>query len=316
MSAWVSWELFGLLILLLVAAMLNGAESAYFSLGRLRLRRLSESTKGPDRLAFHIDRPHDLLVTLLVGITLIDIGASALAAFVGEPVGGSSTGAAVPRSEYWRTVREICDRHEVLWVADEVLVGAGRTGTWSALEPYRATPDFQVLGKGLSGGYAPLAAVAAPRRILDVLAAGSAAVLHAQTFVHSPAICAAGTAAIRYLRQHDLLARCREMGQRLHEKLNALRGCPPVGDIRGRGLLAGIEFVADVESRAPFPRDKRFAERFAAAAERAGLMVWPSTGHADGVNGDLALLAPPFVITEPELDEIVARLRLALEAVT
>ena len=247
---------------------------------------------------------------------LLRLGPGNVAAFVGEPVGGSSSGAAVPRSEYWRTVREICDRHEVLWVADEVLVGAGRTGTWSALEPYRATPDFQVLGKGLSGGYAPLAAVAAPRRILDVLAAGSAAVLHAQTFVHSPAICAAGTAAIRYLRQHDLLARCREMGQRLHEKLNALRGCPPVGDIRGRGLLAGIEFVADVESRAPFPRDKRFAERFAAAAERAGLMVWPSTGHADGVNGDLALLAPPFVITEPELDEIVARLRLALEAVT
>lgn len=242
------------------------------------------------------------------------LGPENVAAFIGEPIGGSSTGAAVPRPEYWKTIREICDRHQVLWIADEILVGSGRTGTWSALEPYGAVPDLQVFGKGISGGYAPLAAVAAPRRIVDVLAQ-SRAVLHAQTFIHSPVICAAGTAAIRYLRRHDLLARCREMGGRLHEKLATLRGASCVGDIRGRGLLAGIEFVADQESRAPFPREKRFAERFTAAAERAGLMVWPNTGHADGTNGDLVMLAPPFVITEPEIDQIVERLQTALESV-
>lgn len=246
---------------------------------------------------------------------ILRLGAENVAAFIAEPVGGSSTGAAVPRADYWKTVREICTRHEVLWIADEVLVGAGRTGTWSALEPYGAVPDLQVMGKGLSGGYAPLAAVAIPRRIGDAIAAGSAGVLHAQTFVHAPAICAAGIAAIRYLRRHDLLARCRAMGEALHRKLAALRALPVVGDVRGRGLLAGIEFVEDQATRAPFPRAKRFAERFTAAAERAGLLVWPNTGHADGVNGDLAMLAPPFVITEPEMDQMVERFQQALEAV-
>jgi len=244
---------------------------------------------------------------------LLRLGPENVAAFIAEPVGGSSTGAAVPRDDYWRTIREICDRHEVLWIADEVLVGAGRTGTWSALEPYGAVPDIQVLGKGISGGYAPLAAVAAPRRIADVLAAGSTALLHAQTYVHSPAMCAAGAAAITYLRRHGLLARCAAMGRVLHERLQALRGLPYVGDVRGRGLLAGIEFVEDVESRSPFLREQRFAERFTQAAERAGLMVWPNTGQADGVNGDLVMLAPPFTISEAEIDEIVRRFRSALE---
>jgi adenosylmethionine-8-amino-7-oxononanoate aminotransferase len=246
---------------------------------------------------------------------ILQIGAENVAAFIGEPVGGSSTGAAVPRDDYWRTIRDICDRHEVLWISDEVLVGAGRTGTWSALEPYAAVPDIQVMGKGISGGYAPLASVAAPRRILDVLARGTKALLHAQTFTHTPMICAAGLAAVRYVKRHDLVARSACMGEVLHRKLEALRGLPFVGDIRGRGLLAGIEFVENVETRAPFPRAMRFAERFTAAAQRAGLMVWPNTGHADGVNGDLVVLAPPFIISEPEIDEIVTRFRSALEEV-
>ena len=246
---------------------------------------------------------------------ILRIGADQVAAFIAEPVGGSSTGGDVPRADYWRTVREICDRHEVLWIADEVLVGAGRTGTWSALEPYAVVPDLQVLGKGLSGGYAPLAAVAVPRRIADVIAAGSQAVLHAQTYSHTPMMCSAGVAAVRYIKAHDLVTRCARMGEVLHRKLAVLRCLPHVGDIRGRGLLAGIEFVEDRESRAPFPREKRFAERFTRAAERAGLMVWPNTGHADGVNGDLVVLAPPFIISETEMDEIVTRFQAALESV-
>jgi adenosylmethionine-8-amino-7-oxononanoate aminotransferase len=218
----------------------------------------------------------------------------------------------VPRDDYWRTIREICDRHEVLWIADEILVGAGRTGTWSALEPYAAVPDIQVMGKGVSGGYAPLAVVAAPRRIVDVLARGSGALLHAQTFSHSPAMCAAGLAAVRLLRRHGLVARGAAMGTILHQRLGALRELPHVGDVRGRGLLAGIEFVADKVTRAPFPRGERFTERFQAAAERQGLMVWPNTGHADGTNGDLVMLAPPYIVSEAEIDEIVSRFIAAL----
>jgi adenosylmethionine-8-amino-7-oxononanoate aminotransferase len=193
-----------------------------------------------------------------------------------------------------------------------VLVGAGRTGTWSALEPYAAVPDIQVMGKGVSGGYAPLAVVAAPRRITDVLAHGSRALLHAQTFTHSPAMCAAGLAAVRYIRQHGLVARAASMGRVLHQKLERLRELPHVRDVRGRGMLAGVEFVADKASRIPFPRGERFTERFQAAAEEQGLMVWPNTGHADGVNGDLVLLAPPYLISESEIDEIVTRFTRAV----
>jgi adenosylmethionine-8-amino-7-oxononanoate aminotransferase len=193
----------------------------------------------------------------------------------------------------------------VLLIADEVLTGAGRTGTWSALEPYGVVPDLMTLGKGISGGYAPLSAVVAPRRLVDVLAAGSGALLHAQTFSHHPVLCAAGVATLRYLRHHKLVERCAEIAPLFHARLAILRGLPFVGDVRGRGLLAGIEFVADQRTRAPFARSVRFAERFAAAALEAGLVVWPNVGQANGQDGDIAMLAPPFVVTESEIDEMV-----------
>jgi hypothetical protein len=241
-------------------------------------------------------------------------GADSIAAFIAEPIGGSSTGASVPRPGFWRRVRELCDRHGVLFVADEVLSGAGRTGTWSALEPYGVTPDVLVMGKGIAGGYAPLSAVVAPRRIVDVLAEGSGALLHAQTFSHHPVTCAAGLATLEYIAAHDLIGRCARLAPAFHAALEPLRDLPHVGDTRGRGLLAGIEFVEDKESRAPFPRAVRFAERFTDAARDAGLIVWPNSGQADGTNGDLVMLAPPFVITEAEIAMIVDRLRTALDA--
>ena len=240
-------------------------------------------------------------------------GPERVAAFIAEPVGGSSTGAVVPPPGYFARVREICDRHEVLFVADEVLVGAGRTGSWSALEPTGVTPDVMVLGKGIAGGYAPLSAVVATARVVDAIAGGSGAFLHAQTFSHHPVLCAAGVATIRYLAAHQLVERCARMGERLHRRLAALRELPWVGDVRGRGLLAAVELVADRATRRPFPRAEGMAERVTAAALEAGLVVWPNVGHADGEQGDLVLLAPPFTVSEDELDEMVARLCRALE---
>ena len=245
---------------------------------------------------------------------LVEEDPETVAALIAEPVGGSSTGASVPPPQYWRRVREVCDRHEVLLIADEVLTGAGRTGTWSALEPYDVVPDLMTLGKGIAGGYVPLSAVVAPRRLVDVIARGSGAVLHAQTFSHHATLCAGGVAAIRYLRDHGLVRRCAVIGTAFHQRLAALRELPAVGDVRGRGLLAGIEFVADKSTRAPFPRAVRFAERFAAAALEAGLVVWPNVGQADGINGDIAMLAPPFVISEDQLDELVHLFTVALRA--
>ena len=241
------------------------------------------------------------------------LGADQVAAFIAEPVGGSSTGGSTPRPEYFRRVREICDRHNVLLVADEVLVGVGRTGTWWAMEPYGVAPDIMTFGKGISGGYAALSGIAAPDRIVDAIAKGSGSFMHAQTFSHHPVACAAGVATMRYLKKHSLIERCARMGRVLHQRLAKLSDLPHVGDVRGRGLLAGIEFVEDKGSRVPLPRSVKFAETFADAALDAGLTVWPNVGHADGTNGDLVMVAPPFIIEEEEIDEIVSRFTTALE---
>ena len=241
-------------------------------------------------------------------------GAESIAAFIVEPVGGSSTGATVPRLEYHRNVRDICTRHEILFVADEVLSGAGRTGTWTALAQYGVVPDLMAMGKGIAGGYIPLSAVLAPERIVDVFARGSGSLMHAQTFSHHALACTAGVATIAYMRRHSLVERAAAMGRVLHEELRALRALPGVGDVRGRGLLAGVEFVIDAKSREPYPRGAHFAETFVECALDAGMMVWPNVGHADGERGDLVMLAPPYVITEEEIREIVRRFETALDA--
>ena len=237
-----------------------------------------------------------------------------IAAFIMEPVGGSSTGALVPPPGYLRRVRELCDNHRVLFIADEILVGAGRTGTWSALEPDSVVPDLQILGKGIAAGFAPLAAVLAPTRIVDAFATGSGALNHAQTFSHHAVSCAAGTATIRYIRKHKLVERCARMGERLHARLAELRGLPHVGAIRGRGLLAGIELVEDVATNAPFPRAAHVAESLTRAALDNHLVVWPNVGHANGTDGDLVMLAPPYTVSEDEISQIVERLGAAIQA--
>lgn len=249
----------------------------------------------------------------LVEAAILAEGPDTVAAFIGETVGGSSTGASVPRDEYWRAVRDACTKHGVLWIADEVLCGAGRTGTWTAVEQYGAVPDIMTMGKGISGGYAALAAVVTSERILDPIAKSSGSVIHAQTFTHTPMMCAAGLAAVRYIKKHDLIARCRIKGERLHQLLAPVRSHPLVGDVRGRGLLAGIEFVADRTAKRPFARKLKVAERVTDAALDAGLMVWPNVGQADGTDGDLVCLAPPFVVTDAEMDEMIVRFSRALD---
>ena len=245
--------------------------------------------------------------------TILELGPDNVAAFIAEPVGGSSTGAAVPPVSYFRRIRDICDRYDVLFVADEVLTGAGRTGTFTAIEQFGATPDLMTLGKGIGGGYAPLSALVATDRIARTLANGSGGLVHAQTFSHHPVLCAGGLAALRYVSQQRLVERCAEMGVALHRELQRLRGLPLVGDVRGRGLLAGVEFVADPVTRAAFPRTEGFAEAFTACALAEGLVVWPNVGQADGTNGDLVMIAPPFIINEAEIGEIVRRFGRALD---
>ncbi|MBK8253788.1 MAG: aminotransferase class III-fold pyridoxal phosphate-dependent enzyme [Polyangiaceae bacterium] len=243
-------------------------------------------------------------------------GPHRVAAFIAEPVGGSSTGASVPKPSYHAKIRSICDKYDVLYVADEVLSGAGRTGTWLAMEHFGVTPDIVTMGKGISGGYAPLSAVLAPKRIIDVIAQGAGALKHAQTFSHFALGCAAGVAAIRYIEKNGLVQRCAEMGNVLHKQLEALKELPVVGDVRGMGLLAGIEIVADKAGKKPFPRAQKVAEKLVSEAQDRGLVLWSNIGHADGENGDLVTVAPAFVITEAQIDELIHKLRESIVAAT
>ena len=239
-------------------------------------------------------------------------GPETVAAFIAEPILGSSAGAVVPTVDYYRRVAESCRRHEVLLIADEILSGMGRTGRWFAFQHYDFVPDILVLGKGLNAGVVPLSAVMATREIVETLAAGSGAFNHAQTYSHTPVICAAGLATVRHLRRERLVERCAALEPSFFKALDTLREFPVVGDIRGRGLLAGVEFVADRATKEPLPREARFAERFTERAFDNGLIVWPNVGHVDGTDGDIVMIAPPLNVSQHELNELVRLCRATL----
>jgi adenosylmethionine-8-amino-7-oxononanoate aminotransferase len=238
-------------------------------------------------------------------------GPETVSAFIAEPIIGASAGAAVPPEEYARRARAICDRYGVLYVDDEVMTGFGRTGRWFGIEWSGVAPDLVSCGKGMAGGYMPVGAVLASERILSSVAAAGGFV-HGFTFSHNPVTAAACLATLRILEDEALVERARAMGERAVPRLARLAERPHVGDVRGRGLLFGIELVQDKESRRSFPRAERRAEAVAAAALDAGLVVYPSAGCATGTEGDVVLLAPPFVVTDAELDEMLDMLEEAL----
>lgn len=235
-------------------------------------------------------------------------------AFLAEPILGSTGCAMAPPPEYYARTLEICRRYNILFIADEILCGMGRTGEWFAIISYGVTPDILLAGKGLTGGYIPLSAMLTRTDILDVIQASGNDFLHAQTFAHHPVACAAGLATIHYLQEHKLIERCRETGFYLHEKLQKFQSHELVGEVRGKGLLAGLELAADKTTRAPFARSLKVAEKISAEALSRGLIVWTNTGHSDGANGDAILIAPPFTITREQIDEIVVLLEQALDA--
>ncbi|MBE0713690.1 MAG: aspartate aminotransferase family protein, partial [Candidatus Aminicenantes bacterium] len=232
---------------------------------------------------------------------IVKLGPESVSAFVTEVVGGSSTGASVPPPGYFEAVRAICDKHSVLLVVDEVMTGAGRTGEWLACHHFGLVPDVVVMGKGLTSGYFPLSAVAAKKELVDAIRRRGHNFLHAQTFAHHPVGCSAGLAVLDYMEKHDLLARCERAGDVLWKRLEPFLSRPHVGDIRGLGLLVGIEFVKDKKRKTPFPRGKKYVEKFMAAAIKNGLFLWPNVGHAGGADGDLVMVAPPFVIKDREI---------------
>lgn len=234
-------------------------------------------------------------------------GAETVSALIAEPIIGASAGAGVPPEDYARRAREICSRHGVLYVDDEVMTGFGRTGKWFGIEWSGVTPDIVTCGKGMSGGYMPVGGVLASERIARALAE-SGGFIHGFTFSHNPVTAAACLATLEILERERLVERAQAMGERLLALLAPLGQHPQVGDVRGRGLMAGVEIVADKATRRAFPRAERKAEAVGARAFAAGLITYPGGGCADGRNGDVVMLAPPFVVSEAELQEMAATL--------
>lgn len=231
-------------------------------------------------------------------------GPESVAAFIAEPIGGATLGAVVPPDDYWPAVTEVCRRHGVLVIADEVMTGFGRTGTWFGVDHWGVQPDLLTSGKGCSAGYWPLGLTVASGPVAGALHRGG--FVHGFTYSHHAVGAAVGEAVLRRLERDDLVEDSRVKGERLTAMLReALGEHPNVGDIRGRGLLVAVEFVADRGTKAPFPRAERVTERVVAACKERGLLVYSGTGCADGTDGDLIMFGPPFVISDVELARLV-----------
>jgi adenosylmethionine-8-amino-7-oxononanoate aminotransferase len=232
-------------------------------------------------------------------------GPDTVAAFVAEPIIGASAGAAVPPDDYARRAREICTQYGVLYIDDEVMTGFGRSGRWFAIDSSGVAPDLVTCGKGMSGGYMPVGGILVSDRIASTLAR-TGGFIHGFTFSHNPVTAAACLRTLEILEEEQLVERAARMGDTLFELLDPIRRHPHVGDVRGRGLMAGIEIVADTRTRRPFARVSKTAEAVAKRAFEHGVILYPSSGFAAGTDGDVVMIAPPFVVTEGELQEIVS----------
>jgi adenosylmethionine-8-amino-7-oxononanoate aminotransferase len=234
-------------------------------------------------------------------------------AFVAETVVGATLGAVPPVPGYFRRVREICDRHGILLIVDEVMCGMGRCGTLWAFEQEGVVPDLVTIAKGLGAGYQPIGAVMVSKKIADTIMGGSGFFQHGHTYIGHAAACAGALAVQKRLHEDGLLARVLPLGAALEARLRKTFGDHPnIGDIRGRGLFWGIELVADRASKRPFDPKLRVHARVKRAALEHGLLCYPMGGTIDGVQGDHVLLAPPFILEEEQLDELVDKLHGAI----
>jgi adenosylmethionine-8-amino-7-oxononanoate aminotransferase len=272
----------------------------------------------------HVDAPYEYRCTMpghpsgcgerlatALDRTIRDLGPAAVAAFIAEPVVGATLGAAVPTDDYWPAVAAVCRRHGVLLIADEVMTGFGRTGTWFGLDHWDTKADILVCGKGSTSGYFPFGLAAASGEVFETVR--RMGFVHGFTWSHNGVGAATAHAVLRRLRDGDLVEVSRTQGERVLKDLtSALAQTPIVGDVRGIGLMIGIELVADRETKAPFPRSEQVAERALAAARERGLLLYSSSGHVDGSNGDLLMLGPPFVISDDECALLVERTEAAV----
>lgn len=243
-----------------------------------------------------------------------ELGPDTVIAFVAETVGGATSGCITPVPGYFRRVREVCHRHGILLILDEVMCGMGRTGTLHACEQEGVSPDLMTIAKGLGGGYAPIGAVLVGGKLFDAVEKGSGLFQHGHTYIGHPLACAAGLAVQRIIHRDDLLANVKRQGARLSERLGQRFGNHHhVGNIRGRGLFVAVELVADRASKEPFDPKLKLHARIKREAMARGLMIYSMGGTVDGVRGDHVMLAPPFIVDAAQIDTIVERLGDAVD---
>ncbi len=247
--------------------------------------------------------------------TILYEGPDSVSAFMAEPVVGATAGALVPRDGYFQKIREICDRYDVLLIVDEVMTGVGRTGKNFAVDHWGVVPDMLVGSKGLASGYTPIYCVVTKEAVHTAIKEGNGVFVHGHTYSQNPLSCATASAVLDYIREHDLVQRCAAMGAYLMKKLQDLYRHPIVGDVRGLGLMAGVEFVRDRNTKEPFDPKLRLNALIGSRAFDKGLITYPGGGGADGVRGDHILLAPPFIITEEQIDRLAGILDEAIAEV-
>ena len=248
--------------------------------------------------------------------TLLSTNAAAsVAAFIFEPIVGATLGAAVPPGGYAQRIAEICRHRGILLIADEIMSGMGRTGKPFAVQYWNVEPDLILVGKGIASGYAPLGAVLVSARVAEAFSKGSGAFQHGFTYQAHPVSTAAGNAVLDYIEKHNLFDRVNTISKTLRDALAPLASHPNVGEIRGLGLLLGIEFVKNKSTREPFPKEENIAEKIRQAALQKNVLTYPSQCCVDGLRGDHILLAPPFILTQEEAVTIANAIECALPQV-
>jgi adenosylmethionine-8-amino-7-oxononanoate aminotransferase len=279
------------------------------------VRHIAPCYEYRDRRADENAQAYGARLAAELNTTIRACGEKRVIAFVAETLGGATAGVLMPVPGYFKAVREVCDRHGVLLILDEVMCGMGRTGSLHACEQEGVVPDLMTIAKGLGGGYQPIGAVLAQKRIVDAMSKGTGFFQHGHTYLGHPVGCAAALAVQQVIERDGLLARVRERGESLRERLIARFGNHPhVGDIRGRGLFFGLELVRDRATKSPFDPAQQLHARIRREGMARGLMTYPMGGTIDGRSGDHVMLAPPFIVEEEHLDLIVARLHEAIDA--
>lgn len=269
-----------------------------------------------DRLAGETDAQYAQRLADELEAKILDLGPESVAAFVAETVVGATAGAVPPVGDYLKRIRAVCDKYGVLLILDEVMSGMGRTGYLFACEEDGVVPDIVTIAKGLGAGYQPIGAMLSTRRIYDAIVGGSGFFQHGHTYIGHATACAAALAVQRTIAEDKLLANVQARGEQLRTRLReALGDHPNLGDVRGRGLFVGVEFVADPHSKATLDPALKTHARLKSAAMQNGLLVYPMGGTVDGVHGDHVLFAPPFICTPRDIDNIVDRFVAAVQAV-